>query len=43
MTNLLLLAIFILHLVAYNDVKNYLEEQKRKEKEKQTILRKGLM
>ena len=43
MTNLILLGIFILHLIAYNDVKNYIEEQKRKEKEKETILRKGLM
>jgi hypothetical protein len=40
MTNIILLSIFVLHLIAYNDVKNYIEE---KEKEKETILRKGLM
>jgi Tfp pilus assembly protein PilE len=43
MTEIILLAIFILHLIAYNDVKNYIEEQKRKEKQKESILRKGLM
>jgi hypothetical protein len=40
MTNIILLAILILQLIAYNDVKNYIE---KKEKEKETILRKGLM
>jgi hypothetical protein len=43
MTEIILLAILILHLIAYNDVKNYLEEQKRKERQKEDILRKGLM
>jgi Tfp pilus assembly protein PilE len=42
MTNIILLAILILQLIAYNDVKNYIEK-KEKEKEKETILRKGLM
>jgi uncharacterized protein (UPF0335 family) len=43
MAEIILLAIFILHLIAYNDVKNYMEKLERKEKEKETILRKGLM
>ena len=43
MIELILLAILILHLVAYNDIKNHVEELKKKEKEKETILRKGLM
>ena len=43
MIELILLAMLTLHLVAYNDFKNYLEEKKTKEKEKENILRKGLM
>ena len=43
MTNIILLAILILQLIAYNDVKNYIEQKKMKEKEKENILRKGLM
>jgi uncharacterized protein (UPF0335 family) len=43
MTNIILLAILILQLVAYNDAKNYIEKLERKEKEKESILRKGLM
>jgi ssRNA-specific RNase YbeY (16S rRNA maturation enzyme) len=43
MTEIILLAIFILHLISYNDIKNYIEEQRIKEKQKESILRKGLM
>ena len=43
MTNIILLSIFVLHLIAYNDVKNYIEEKKIKEKEKENVLRKGFM
>ena len=43
MTNIILLSIFILNVFAYNDIKTYIEERKTKEKEKENILRKGLM
>jgi uncharacterized protein (UPF0335 family) len=43
MAEIILLAILILHLVAYNDIKNNIEKLERKEKEKESILRKGLM
>jgi uncharacterized protein (UPF0335 family) len=43
MAEIILLSILILHLVAYNDIKNHIEKLERKEKEKESILRKGLM
>lgn len=43
MVEIILLGMIVLQLIAYNDIKNYIEQQKFKEKEKETILRKGLM
>ena len=43
MIEIILLSTFILNLIAYNDFKNYIENQEKKEKEKEAILRKGLM
>jgi len=43
MVEIILLGMIILQLIAYNDIKNYIEKQEIKEKEKENILRKGLM
>ncbi len=43
MVEIILLGMFILQMIAYNDIKNYIEQKKIKEKEKENILRKGLI
>ena len=43
MVEIILLGMIVLQLIAYNDIKNYIEKQEIKEKEKENILRKGLM
>ena len=43
MTEIILLAILVTNLFILNEIKEYLLDQKSKEKEKETILRKGLM
>ena len=43
MVEIILLGMIILQLIAYNDIKNYIEKQEIKEKEKENILRKGLI
>jgi hypothetical protein len=43
MAEIILLAIFITNLFIFNEIKEYTLGQKSKEKEKETILRKGLM
>lgn len=42
MIEIILLSTFILNIIAYNDFKNYIEKQEKREKEKESILRKGL-
>jgi hypothetical protein len=43
MAEIILLAILITNLFILNEIKEYVFSQKSKEKEKETILRKGLM
>jgi hypothetical protein len=43
MTEIILLAILVTNLFILNEIKEYVLDQKSKEKEKETILRKGLM
>lgn len=43
MAEIILLAIFVTNLFILNEIKEYVFDQKSKEKEKETILRKGLM
>ena len=43
MTEIILLAILVTNLFIFNEIKEYVLDQKSKEKEKETILRKGLM
>jgi hypothetical protein len=43
MTEIILLAILVTNLFILNEIKEYILDQKSKEKEKETILRKGLM
>ena len=43
MTEIILLAILVTNLFILNEIKEYVLDQKSKEKEKATILRKGLM
>ena len=43
MTEIILLAIFVTNLFILNEIKEYVLDQKSKEKQKETILRKGLM
>jgi hypothetical protein len=43
MAEIILLAIFVTNLFILNEIKEYVLDQKSKEKEKETILRKGLI
>jgi hypothetical protein len=43
MVEIILLAILVTNLFILNEIKEYVLDQKSKEKEKETILRKGLM
>lgn len=43
MAEIILLAIFVTNLLILNEIKEYVSDQKSKEKEKETILRKGLI
>jgi len=43
MAEIILLAIFVTNLFIINEIKEYTLDQKSKEKEKETILRKGFM
>ena len=43
MAEIILLAIFVTNLFILNEIKEYVLDQKSKEKEKESILRKGLM
>ena len=43
MAEIILLAIFVTNLFILNEIKEYVLDQKSKEKEKDSILRKGLM
>jgi hypothetical protein len=43
MAEIILLAILVTNLFILNEIKEYILDQKSKEKEKETILRKGLM
>jgi hypothetical protein len=43
MAEIILLAILVTNLFILNEIKEYALDQKSKEKEKETILRKGLM
>jgi hypothetical protein len=43
MAEIILLAILVTNLFILNEIKEYTFDQKSKEKEKETILRKGLM
>ena len=43
MAEIILLAIFVTNLFILNEIKEYVLDQKSKEKEKENILRKGLM
>jgi hypothetical protein len=43
MSEIILLAILVTNLFILNEIKEYVLDQKSKEKEKETILRKGLM
>jgi hypothetical protein len=43
MAEIILLAILVTNLFILNEIKEYVLDQKSKEKEKETILRKGLM
>jgi hypothetical protein len=43
MAEIILLAIFVTNLFILNEIKEYVLDQKSKEREKDSILRKGLM
>ena len=43
MAEIILIAILVTNLIILNEIKEYTFSQKSKEKEKETILRKGLM
>ena len=43
MAEIILLAILVTNIFILNEIKEYVLDQKSKEKEKETILRKGLM
>jgi hypothetical protein len=43
MAEIILLGIFITNIFILNEVKDYVSDQKSKQKEKDSILRKGLM
>ena len=43
MAEIILLAILVTNMFILNEIKEYVLDQKSKEKEKETILRKGLM
>ena len=43
MAEIILLAIFVTNLFILDEIKEYVLDQKSKEKEKETILRKGLI
>ena len=43
MAEIILLAILVTNLFILNEIKEYVQSEKLKEKEKETILRKGLM
>ena len=43
MTEIILLAMLVTNLFILNEIKEYVLDQKSKEKEKESILRKGLM
>jgi hypothetical protein len=43
MSEIILLAILVTNVFILNEIKEYVLDQKSKEKEKETILRKGLM
>ena len=43
MTEIILLAISVVNLYILNEIREYVLDQKSKEKEKENILRKGLM
>jgi hypothetical protein len=43
MLEIILLLTLVIHIFAYNDFKNYIERIEKEKKEKESILRKGLM
>jgi hypothetical protein len=43
MLEIILLSTLVIHIFAYNDFKNYIERIEKEKKEKESILRKGLM